>query len=260
MPRATNKLAGISALITAVDASTPAPTVKAPAPITMKADKAADVQVHSAFAFKNYTPELKALVKEIALNANAATSAGLKVATSLAEAFKLTPWTLTGHKDAQTWAFALLTEACPLSATSTRYAWIEAGAARAAILGNPGIAGDISKFPMDTLRVIGAKSNTGNNPASMVKLATELLENKETHNTKGSVDPVKANKVVRGENANAKPTRDEMVATLCVMARKYSPDNAQGALDLLNEAVKRQTVLVNGVVQSDAKKAPKKKK
>ena len=243
MPRAKNVL---SALVTAIDAA-PVATPKAPkAPIAAKADTAAELP--SAFTFKKYSPALKALVQEIGIAANAATSAGLKVATSLADAFKLEPWKATGHRDAGTWALALLGEACPLSAVSTRYAWIEAGMARSALLADPAMAKVIDSFPMDALRIVGAKSNTGHNAAKMVALATELMNDPKAKNAKGSIDPAKASKIVRGVDPSTPPTRDEMLAALCGMARKYCPNDATAAYELLKAATDRAKVFADGVV------------
>jgi hypothetical protein len=239
----------LSALISAVDAA-PVAAPKAPkapkAPIAAKADKAAELP--SAFTFSKYDPKVKALVKEIGIAANAATSAGLKVATSLADAFMFEPWKATGHRDAGTWALALLAEACPLSAVSTRYAWIEAGMARSALLADPAMAKVIDSFPMDALRIVGAKSNTGHNAAKMVALATELMNDPKAKNAKGSIDPQKAAKIVRGVDPSTPPTRDEMLAALCGMARKYCPNDATAAYELLKAATDRAKVFADGVV------------
>ena len=241
-------------LLKAVDTpvvETPAtPVVETPATpvVETPATPATPTKPFSPLHFGDYTPVMSALVTDIVQAAEAATSAGLKVATKLAEAFVLEPWKMTNHKDALSWALALLEEACPTSANSTRYAWVEAGIARCALVSG-GV--DVSAFPMDTLRLIGSKSATGHNATKIVGLAKELLANKDALNSKNSVDPVKAGKIMKGQNPNAAPTREEMIVALCVLARKYCPSDAAGALDLLKSAYERQMPLVSGVVQPE---------
>lgn len=210
---------------------------KAPAKVIHLADpeksKAAPAKVAPKNAMSaKYAPALKALVSSLVDTARTAQSAGLAVAERLAEAFAMDPHKVTGHDTPTAWAHALLTEACPMAGGSTVYAWIEAGCARAAVVAN-GI--DPGLFPMDTLRVIGAKSVTGQDPKRMAALAAELADDATLRNGAGKVDPKKAKAFVKGEAADSME-RSEKVQRLARAAKKYG-GNREAAMDLLKEAI-----------------------
>jgi hypothetical protein len=179
-----------------------------------------------------YAPALKAIVASLIDSARSAASAGLEVASRLAEAMAMEPHKATGHETATAWAYALLVEACPMAGTSTVYAWIEAGTARSACVG-AGI--DPALFPMDTLRVIGSKSVTGQDPKRMAALASELAADDSLRNGAGKVDPVKARKYVKGEAADSMD-RGEKVQRLVRTARKFG-GNGDAAIALLQDAI-----------------------
>lgn len=179
-----------------------------------------------------YTPALSALVSTLITTARTAQSAGLAVAERLAEAFAMDPHKVTGHDSPTAWAHALLSEACPMAGGSTVYAWIEAGLARAAVVAS---GQDPALFPMDTLRVIGAKSVTGQDPARMADLAKQLAANEAFRNGAGKVDPKKARAFVSG-SATDSMDRKEKVQRLARAAKKYG-GNREAAMDLLKEAI-----------------------
>lgn len=202
----------------------PAPAPAAPAKKDAKPAPA------NALAAK-YTGALAATVKTLVLAAQSAASAGLTVAERLAEAFAMDPHRVTGHDSPTAWAHALLSEACPMAGQSTVYAWIEAGCARAAVVA----AGqDPALFPMDTLRVIGSKSVTGQDPKRMAALASELAADPALRNGAGKVDPKKARASVNGTAIDAL-SRKEKVQKLARIARKLG-GNGDAARDLLAEA------------------------
>ena len=209
----------------------PAPAATAPAKGKGKdAKPAAKVAPANALTAK-YAPALKALVSSLITTAQGAASAGLAVAERLAEAFAMDPHKVTGHESPTAWAHALLTEACPMAGQSTVYAWIEAGNARMAVVAS---GQDPALFPMDTLRVIGAKSVTGQDPKRMARLAEELAQDPALRNGAGKVDPKKARAFTQG-TAITSLDRKEKVAKLARMARKLG-GNADAARDLLAEA------------------------
>lgn len=195
---------------------------------TSKEKKAAPKNAMSA----KYTPALKALVTSLIATARTAQSAGLAVAERLAEAFAMDPHRVTGHDTPTAWAHSLLTEACPMAGGSTVYAWIEAGVARAAVVAS---GQDPAIFPMDTLRVIGAKSVTGQDPKRMASLAKELAADETFRNGAGKVDPKKARAYVSGAAPDAMD-RKEKVQKLARSAKKYG-GNREAAMDLLKEAI-----------------------
>ena len=182
-----------------------------------------------------YTPALTAIVTTLVTTAKAAASAGLEVAARLAEAMAMDPHTATGHQSATAWAHALLSEACPMAGSSTVYAWIEAGVARTAVVA----AGlDPALFPMDTLRVIGAKSVTGQDPTRMADLARSMAKDETLHNGAGKVDPRKARASVKGSGPSVSLDRGEKLTALIRKARSLA-GTTEGALELLRDAVER---------------------
>ena len=215
------------------NAPTTLPAPKAP----KKEKKATEKKATEKKAPKNamsakYAPALKALVTSLIATARTAQSAGLAVAERLAEAFAMDPHRVTGHDTPTAWAHALLTEACPMAGGSTVYAWIEAGVARAAVVAS---GQDPALFPMDTLRVIGAKSVTGQDPKRMASLAKELAADDTFRNGAGKVDPKKARAYVSGAAPDAMD-RKEKVQKLARSAKKYG-GNREAAMDLLKEAI-----------------------
>lgn len=179
-----------------------------------------------------YAPALMAVVATLVETARSAASAGLLVAERLAEAFTMEPHAVTGHATPTAWAHALLTEAAPMAGQSTVYAWIEAGLARAAVV-KAGI--DPALFPMDTLRVIGAKSTTGQDPKRMAEMAKALAADDTLRNGAGKVDPRKARAWAQGTATEAMD-REAMIKALANKAKKFGGDWAS-ACDLLLAAV-----------------------
>jgi hypothetical protein len=182
-----------------------------------------------------YAPALTAIVTTLVTTAKAAASAGLDVAARLAEAMAMNPHEATGHQSATAWAHALLSEACPMAGSSTVYAWIEAGVARTAVVA----AGmDPAIFPMDTLRVIGAKSVTGQDPTRMADLAKAMAKDEGLRNGAGKIDPRKARASVKGSGPSVSLNRGEKITALIRKARSLA-GTTEGALDLLRDAVDR---------------------
>jgi len=217
-------------------AAAPAKVIHLDAPEKSKrapAKRDAKGQPRNALTTK-YAPALAALVTSVIDSARSAASAGLAVAERLAECLALEPHKSTGHETATAWAYALLSEACPMAGTSTVYAWVEAGAARSALVA---ARIDPSVFPMDTLRVIGSRNVTGQDPARMAALAKELAENAALRNGAGKVDPQRARKYVKGEETSGGGMdRAEKVQRLVKRARKYG-GNADAAIELLQDAI-----------------------
>ena len=182
-----------------------------------------------------YAPALAAMVAQVVDAARNAASAGIVVAERLAEAFAMEPHKATGHQSATAWAHALLTEACPMAGTSTVYAWIEAGLARTAVV-KAGI--DPALFPMDTLRVIGSKGVTGQDPGKMADLAKRLAKDPEMRNGAGKVDPRKARDSVKGKGPGAGMDHGEKIAALIKRAKQLA-GTPELALTLLEEAAER---------------------
>lgn len=210
------------------NAPTTLPAPKAP----KKEKKATEKKAPKNAMGAKYAPALKAIVASLITTARTAQSAGLAVAERLAEAFNMEPHKVTGHETPTAWAHALLTEACPMAGGSTVYAWIEAGLARAAVVAS---GQDPALFPMDTLRVIGAKSVTGQDPKRMASLAQELASDENLRNGAGKVDPKKARAHVSGD-AVCGMDRKEKVQKLARSAKKYG-GNREAAMDLLKEAI-----------------------
>ncbi len=122
-----------------------------------------------------------------------------------------------------------------MAGSSTVYAWIEAGVARTAVVA----AGmDPAIFPMDTLRVIGSKSITGQDPTRMAELARSMATDEGLRNGAGKVDPRKARASVKGSGPAASLDRGEKVNALIRKARSLA-GTTEGALDLLRDAVDR---------------------
>ncbi len=223
-------------------------TKKNAAPITLPAAVASlqakvdATMPKSAMTCRGYGAPIKAGIVSVLTHAEAAHSAGMKVATGLAELFVMEPWTISGHKDATQWALALLTEALPTAGQSTKYAWVDAAVARCAIVADGTL--DIADFPMDTLRVAGARMATGHDPVKIVELAKKLAANPDLRNAKGSIDPAKAAKAAKGKSTEL--TRMDMIKAIRSCANRYAPNDAQGAWELLRDAAESQLVVVNG--------------
>lgn len=204
-----------------------APAVaEAPAKATPKVPK-------SALAFKGYAPEARALVNTIATHASAAASAGLTLATALAEAFAMRLHEATGHADENAWALALLAEAAPEAGRSTVYAWIETAHG---IVGVRKAGQDVALFPTDTLRIVGSRKVAGQDPAQMAKVVAEMVADPKVRNKAGRIDPYKARAMV-DPKASSAATVDPSVA-LAERAMKAAGGDADKACRLLADAAK----------------------
>lgn len=210
-------------------------TKNAPAPTATAATAEATAKAappKSALAFKGYAAEARAIVDAIAREARAAASAGLTLTTSLADAFAMDLWKVTGHSDDNAWAVALLSEAAPEAGRSTIYAWVETAHG---IVGVRKAGSDVSLFPTDTLRIVGSRKVAGQDPAQMAKVVAELVAEPKVRNKAGRIDPYKARAHL--DPAKSADRVDPAVA-LAERAMKASGGDADKACRLLADAAK----------------------
>lgn len=209
----------------------PATTAPVTAEATTTTPKAAPPK--SALTCKAYKPEARALVNTIATHASAAASAGLTLATALAEAFAMDLWKVTGHSDDNAWAVALLAEAAPEAGRSTIYAWVETAHG---IVGVRKAGQDVALFPTDTLRIVGSRKVAGQDPAQMAKVVAELVADPKIRNKAGRIDPYKARAHVDPKSGGGKA--EDPSVTLAERAMKAASGDHGKALSLLAEAMK----------------------
>jgi hypothetical protein len=208
----------------------PATTAPVTAEATATTPKAAPPK--SALTFKGYAPEARALVQTIATHASAAASAGLTLATALAEAFAMDLWKVTGHSDDNAWAVALLAEAAPEAGRSTIYAWVETAHG---ICGVRKAGQDVALFPTDTLRIVGSRKVAGQDPAQMAKVVAELVADPKLRNKAGRIDPYKARAHVDPKSGGK---AEDPSVTLAERALKAASGDHAKALTMLAEAMR----------------------
>jgi hypothetical protein len=183
----------------------------------------------SALDFKGYTAEARAVVSEVRKYAVQAASAGVALASALADAFRMELHMKTGHRDLNSWAMDALMSAAPNIGRSSAYAWIEAAHA---LVGIERAGLDAAQFPTDTLRIIGSRTNTGQDPQRMADLAKSLASDESLRNKSGRVDPAKAKRMMKGA-----PVAEDRGVKVAEYARKIGGGTKEGALQMLHAAL-----------------------